>query len=265
VFLPEQDVVECCQDKVALTHLLHKAGVPAPRTIALTGIEDLENAWHLLGHPPRAWCRIRVGTGSRGATAVRDIAQARSWIQYWETMRGVPAALFTLCEYLPGRDFSCESLWKDGRLVVVKTTERLSYFGGHERPSGVSSNAALAKTIHDERLVELTRAAVHALSPSASGMFSLDIKEDRGGHPCVTEINIGRVFSTTLLFDLVGRYNIAALYTRLALGEDLGVWDEYDDAPDYYFIREIDRPPTILHADELIGGVWDVRTAVGGL
>lgn len=260
VFLPDDDVVVRCQDKLLLAEHLRDRRVPAPRTVSLKTIDDVEGAWEALGRPERAWCRIRVGTGSRGATAVRDAEQARAWIAYWETMRGVPPALFTLCEYLPGRDFSCESLWKNGRLVVVKTTERLSYFGGGDRPSGVSSNAALAKTIHDERLVELTRDAVLALSPSASGMFSLDLKEDAAGHPCVTEINIGRVFSTTMLFDLVGRHNIAALYARLALGDDPGVWDTYDDHPDYYFIRELDRSPTILHADELVDGIWDVRT-----
>jgi len=260
VCLPSDDVVVCCQDKHNLAQHLGQHGVPAPKTVALMSLDDLEAAWERLGGPARAWCRIRTGTGSRGATAVRDIEQARSWIRYWETMRGVPPALFTLSEYLPGRDFSCESLWKDGRLVVVKTTQRLSYFGGGDRPSGVSSNAALAKTIRDERLVEITGAAVLALSASASGVFSLDLKEDAAGHPCVTEINIGRVFSTTTLFDLVGRYNLALLYARLALGEEPGVWDEYDAEPDYYFVRELDRPPTILHADDVLDGVWDART-----
>ena len=262
VWLPADDLVVLCQDKYALAQHLRQQGVPAPRTVALGGLDDLESAWQTLGRPSRAWCRIRTGTGSRGATSVRDVDQARSWIDYWRTMRGVSPDQFTLSEYLPGNDFSCESLWQDGRLVVVKTTQRISYFGGGDRPSGVSSNAALAKTICDERLVEITCAAVRALSPDASGVFSLDVKEDAAGHPCVTEINIGRVFSTTVLFDLVGKHNVALLYARLALGEDPGVWDEYDVEPDYYFVRELDRAPTILHADDLLDGVQDARTPV---
>ena len=262
VWLPADDVVVLCQDKYDLAQHLHMRGVPAPRTVALRTLDELESAWERLGAPSHAWCRIRKGSGSRGATSVRDIEQARSWIDYWQTMRGVPPALFTLSEYLPGRDYSCESLWKDGRLIVVKTTQRISYFGGGDRPSGVSSNAALAKTIRDDRLVEVTCAAVLALSPAASGVFSLDLKEDVAGHPCVTEINIGRVFSTTTLFDLVGKHNLALLYARVALGEDPGVWGEYDSEPDHYFVRELDRPPTILHADELMDGVWDARIPV---
>jgi carbamoyl-phosphate synthase large subunit len=262
VWLPDDDVVRLCQDKHDLAQHLRSHGVPAPTTVALTSVDDVAAAWKRLGAPARAWCRIRKGTGSRGATSVRDAAQARSWIEYWHTMRGVSPALFTLSEYLPGRDYSCESLWQDGRLVVVKTTQRISYFGGGDRPSGVSSNAALAKTLRDDRLVDVVHAAVLALSPTASGVFSLDIKEDAAGHPCVTEINVGRVFSTTLLFDLVGKYNVALLYARLALGESPGVWDEYDVEPDYYFVRELDRAPTILHADDLLDGVRDARTPV---
>jgi hypothetical protein len=260
VWLPGDAVVVLCQDKHDLAHHLCRHGVPAAKTIALTSLDDVEPAWDRLGGPTRAWCRIRQGTGSRGATSVRDVKQARSWIEYWQTMRGVPPALFTLSEYLPGRDYSCESLWKDGRLIVVKTTQRISYFGGGDRPSGVSSNAALAKTIRDDRLVEITCAAVLALSPTVSGVFSVDLKEDAAGHPCVTEINVGRVFSTTTLFDLVGKHNVALLYARLALGEDPDVWEEYDIEPDYYFVRELDRPPTILHADDVLDDVRDARS-----
>jgi len=237
VWLPEDDVVVLCQDKHALTQHLRRHGVPSPRTVALTSVRDLEGAWERLGRPPRAWCRIRKGTGSRGATAVRSIEQARGWIEYWHTMRDVSPDLFTLSEYLPGRDYSVESLWMEGRLVVVKTTQRISYFGGADRPSGISSNAALAKTIRDDRLVEITCAAVLALGHAATGVFSVDLKEDAAGHPCVTEINVGRVFSTTSLFDLTGKHNLALLYARLALGDDPGVRDEYDTEPDYYFVR----------------------------
>ena len=35
-----------------------------------------------------------------------------------------------IAEYLPGRDFFCQSLWQDGHLVLVKTCERVAYFGG---------------------------------------------------------------------------------------------------------------------------------------
>ena len=56
-----------------------------------------------------------------------------------------------LAEYLPGRDFFCQTLWRDGRLMLVKTCERISYFAAENTPSGVSSLYSLAKTVVDER------------------------------------------------------------------------------------------------------------------
>ena len=37
----------------------------------------------------------------------------------------MPVTAFVLSEYLPGRDFGCQSVWKDGKLVLIKTYERL--------------------------------------------------------------------------------------------------------------------------------------------
>ena len=165
-----------------------------------------------------------------------------------------------LSEYLPGRDFTCESIWKDGVLIVVKTAERLSYFGGAERPSGTSSNAAMAKTIFAPDIVRVSTAVVRALDQNATGVFSIDLKADENGIPSVTEINVGRVFSTTSLFDLVGKHNMAYLYVRLALGEPVDVADDYDVVPDYYFVRHIDTVPDIVHADDVFEGIIDARS-----
>jgi carbamoyl-phosphate synthase large subunit len=226
----------------------------------LSDVPSVEEAFRVLAPAPVLWCRIRTGTGSRGAIPVRTPQQALSWIRYWETMRGIPFEEFMLSEYLPGRDFTCETIWKDGSLIVVKTAERLSYFGGAERPSGTSSNAALAKTVFEPAVVSVSTAVVRALDPKATGVFSVDLKADANGAPSVTEINIGRVFSTTSLFDLVGKHNMAYLYVRLALGEPVDIVDDYDVVPDYYFVRHIDTVPDIIHADDVFEGIIDART-----
>lgn len=259
VFLPRKDTVRLCQDKYALSAFLLDRGLPAPRSRAITDGPSVEEAFRALAPAPTLWCRTRTGTGSRGAIPVRTPEQALSWIHYWETMRGVPFTEFMLSEYLPGRDFTCESLWKNGVLIVVKTAERLSYFGGAERPSGTSSNAALAKTVFEPDVVRVSATVVRALDPHATGVFSIDLKADASGVPSVTEINIGRVFSTTSLFDLVGKHNLASLYVRVALGESVDVVDDYDSVPDHYFVRHIDTVPDIVHADEVFEGIIDAR------
>src|SRR4029450_13672997 len=131
--------------------------------------------------PRRAWCRIRRGTNASGAVPVATAEQARNWIAYWETMRRVPASTFTLSEYLQGRDFAFQSLWQRGRLGLVTLFERLAYISVGGNPSGMSSAAALARTVVEPRVVEVAIRTVRALDPRASGVFGVDLKEnDRG-------------------------------------------------------------------------------------
>jgi len=257
LFLPSDDAIARCQDKLVLAAWLAARAVPVPETVALPDSASVGAAWARLGGG-RLWCRLRQGSGSRGAIPVTDPAQVLAWIDYWERMRDVPPGSFTLAEYLPGRDYACQSLWKDGDLVLVKTVERLSYFGGGSSPSGVSSTPALAKTVVAPRVVEVCRAAVRALDPQASGVFAIDLKENAGGEPCVTEVNAGRFFMITPVFDLTGKRNMAATYVRLALAESLGFRDEYEIVEDYYLVRDLDTWPAIHHADEFFEGIEEV-------
>jgi carbamoyl-phosphate synthase large subunit len=259
VFLPRHRVIELCQDKCAVSAFLRARGVPAPLTYPVRRLDGLAALFRRLGPAPRVWCRVRRGSGSLGATPVRSAAQARSWIAYWGDLRGIPARAFTLCEYLPGRDFGCQSLWRDGRLVLAKTFERLAYFAGESQPSGVSSVASLAKSVVEPRVVEVCAAAVRALDARTSGLYCIDLKENRAGVPCVTDVNVGRFSLTTGLYDLVGRHNTAATYVRLALGRPVDIAAPYDAAPDHYLVRDVDTLPEIVDADALFEGITDAR------
>ena len=255
LFLPARRVIDLCQDKYDLTIYLRAHGVPAPRTHAVTDLERIEELFLQLGPRRRFWCRIRSGSGSMGAIPVKRPDQARSWISYWQEMRGVPATSFTISEYLPGRDFSLQCLWKAGGLVLAKMSERLSYFGGANSASGVSSTPALGKTVFEPRVVEVCTAAIRAVDPEASGVFCFDVKEDEDGVPCVTEINAGRFAMITNIYDLTGKHNMAATYVRLALGLPLEIGDVHDFAEDCYLVRDLDTLPAVFHAEELFEGM----------
>lgn len=260
VFLPRPAVIELCADKYRLISSLRAKGVAAPATYPVTDLRDIEGIFRRLGRRSRVWCRIRTGAGGLGAIPVATPGQARSWIGYWRDMRGVPVPSFTLSEYLPGRDFGCQSLWKDGGLVLIKTYERLSYLGAGSQPAQVSSVPALAKTVFEPRVVEVCASAIRAIDRRASGIFSVDLKEDARGLPCITEINAGRFSSATNIFDLTGKHNMAAMYVRLAQGESVEVHDEYDVAENYYMLRDIDSVPRMFHADEFFDAVEDARS-----
>jgi biotin carboxylase len=261
VFLPAADVIARCQDKYALTCRLAEAGVPVAETVPVRGLDDVEDAFARVAHHDAVWCRVRSGAGSVGAVPVRRAEQARAWIAYWEEMRGVPASAFTLSEYLPGRDYSAHTLWKDGRPLLTKTCERLSYFVAGGSPSGTSSVSALSKTGQHPDVAEVCVAAVRAVDAGASGVFNLDLKANAAGVPCVTEINAGRFSSGPGIFDLAGKHHMSALYLRLALGDPVDLDDEYDAAEDFYALRDLDTLPRVFHADELFEGIEDARDA----
>src|SRR5205823_3055329 len=98
----------------------------------------------------------------------------------------------TLSEYLPGRDFNVQGLWRDGKIILIKMCERLSYLDGENRPSGMSSTPAVAKTLRDDLVLDLCERAINVIAPNASGVFNLDLKQDVSRDARITEINAGR-------------------------------------------------------------------------
>jgi hypothetical protein len=258
VFLPRHRVIELCQDKYRVSVYLRRRGVPAPLTLAVGRGDDLRTLFRRLP-TARAWCRVRRGSGSYGAAPVDGVGQARAWIRLWREMRGVPATEFTLCEYLPGRDFGCQSVWDRGRMVLAKTFERLAYFGGGSQPSGVSSVASLARSVAEPAVVDICRAAVSALDPRGSGLYCIDLKADARGMPHVTDVNIGRFSLTTGLYDLIGKHSTAEVYLGLALGRPVEIAEPYDVAPDHYLIRDVDTTPAIVHTEQLFESIIDLR------
>jgi carbamoyl-phosphate synthase large subunit len=257
-FLPTVKTIALCHDKYILNLLLRDRGVPVPRTYAVSDRASLIEAWRALDPRELTWCRIRRGGASRGATMVRDADQAWSWISYWHTMRGVPVEDFTLSEFLPGRDYNVQGIWSDGRLVLIKMCERLSYLNASQQPSGMASTPALAKTVWESAAIEACEAAIRGIDLRAHGVFNFDLKENEAGVPCITEINAGRFAMITNLYDLTGRHNMAASYARLACGEPVHIDDPYDDPGEYYLVRELDTLPGIFGAGELFEDIEKV-------
>jgi biotin carboxylase len=257
LFLPRRAVIEQCRDKYRLATFLRARDIPAPLSYPVRDPDTLAAVFRRFPRGSRLWCRLRTGNGAIGAIPVRSPEQARSWIRCWEEVRAVPARAFAISKYLPGRDFACQGLWKDGRLVLAKTWERLSYFGRGNQPALASSIAALAKTVREPRVVEICAAAIRALDARASGAFTVDLKADAQGTPRITEINAGRLSSGTNLLDLTGKHNMAVTYVRLGLDEPVELREEYDAVEDHYLLRDLDSVPALFHADELFDGIQE--------
>ena len=104
-------------------------------------------------------------------------------------------------------------------------------------------------------MVDVCAAAIRAFDPRTSGLYCVDLKEDRGGTPCITDVNVGRFSLTTHLYDLVGKHNMASTYVQLALDDPVPAIDEYDAVEGAYLVRDLDTLPRIVHADELFDGL----------
>jgi biotin carboxylase len=259
LFLPAGATIARCQDKYALNVLLQSRGIPVPVTYAVKSLRGLDTLFRKFPRRSRVWCRIRRGGGAIGAVPVRTADEARDWIKCWSAIRGVSPTLFTLSEFLPGRDFACQSVWREGELRLVKTGERLAYFGTGSQPGAVSSVATLTKTVNEPRVAEICTAAVRAVDPRASGVFSIDLKENERGVACITEINAGRLSSGTNILDLAGKHNMAVTYARLGLGESVRFAQAYDVAEDCYMLRDLDTLPSVHHAHEFFEGISDIN------
>jgi len=258
VFLPTDSAIHTCQDKMACNLNLGQAGVPVPRSIQIASDDAVEEVitdiQKLRGEA--VWLRAIRGAGSRAALPVKTIEQARSWIRYWVENRGLAPTDFMAAEFLPGKEFAFQSLWYRGELVTSMARERMEYMFGNLMPSGQSSSPSIARTVHRSDVNDVGTHAVRAADSMPHGVYCVDMKENKDGQPCVTEINLGRFFTTSNFFSAAG-CNMPYYYVRLALGENLPNMPSHNPLEaDLYWIRGVDRAPKLFR-----GEAWTAKRA----
>ncbi|QQG48927.1 MAG: hypothetical protein HY247_01015 [archaeon] len=256
VFLPGADVMELGQDKLLTQERLTKASVPVAETRTVTTMDGVETSFKELGRP--VWVRARHGAGGRFSLLCQKPSEAREWISLWVD-RGTPLDEFILQAYLPGRNIAWDSIWKDGKLVTSYCRERIEYPFKHISPSGITGTPSVARTVHDAKVNKASEEAVLAVSQRPHGAFSVDVKEDAEGRPCVTEVDSGKFHTTMPLWGYVGVKhlrlpwwsNLADLYVRLGLGEappkDVVRSDLFPAG--YYMIRNMDSGVILWRED----------------
>jgi len=258
VFLPSAPVMRVGQDKLLSEKRLKAEGIPVAKTAPLRGRADIRAAFSKLGKP--LWVRARHGAGGRLSLLCADAAEARLWIELWVKRGGARFDEFILQEYLPGRNIAWDSIWKDGRLVTSYSRERLEYPFKHISPSGITGTPSVSRIIHDPRLNDVGQRAVKAVDPRPNGAYSVDVKESSEGTPCITEVDAGKFHSTMPLWGYIAvkhlglpEYaNLADLYVRLGMGEDLrDAPPKTDLLPDgYYLLRDMDVGAYLWREDD---------------
>ncbi|MGB9714291.1 MAG: ATP-grasp domain-containing protein [Candidatus Bathyarchaeales archaeon] len=260
VFLPSKKAISVCQDKLESAKVWEKNKIPVAKFLELQNEKDVNKAFEELGKP--IWIRARHGAGGRGSTLAHNKDTALAWIKYWKS-RGM-SWQFIAQQYLRGRNIGFHSLWKNGELVVSMARERIEYIYPNLAPSGVTGTPAVQKTIHDDKVNEVGTRAVLAIDKKFTGIACVDLKENSEGVPCVTEINAGRMFTTSFFFSyasqiLRGDYygNIPYLYVKLAFGEQIPRVPKYNVLPEnIYWIRHLDAPAKIVKDGKIIGEMY---------
>jgi biotin carboxylase len=260
VFLPSKRAVKACQDKLESAKLWKKKNVPVAKTIELHTEQDITKAFEELGTP--IWIRATHGAGGRGSTPASSRETAVAWIKYWKS-RSVDWE-FIAQEQLPGRNMAFHSLWKDGELVTSMARERVEYIYPYLAPSGIMGTPAVQRTVHNKAVNKIGTEAVLAIDSAFSGIACVDLKENREGVPCITEINAGRMFTTSFFFSYASKVlrkdycaNIPYLYTKLAFKESIPQVQKYDVLPeDVYWIRHMDAPAKLVKDSKVLGAMY---------
>lgn len=260
LFLPSKKAVRACQDKLEAARLWKKRNVPVARFMELRDVSDVDIAFKELGSP--IWIRATHGAGGVGSTPASNRNVAVSWMNYWKA-RGVDWK-FIAHEHLQGRNIAFHSLWKEGELITSMARERLEYIYPHLAPSGVTGTPAVQKTIHDDTVNKIGTEAVLSIDANFNGIACVDMKENGEGVPCVTEINAGRMFTTSFFFSYASKVlrkdfwaNIPYLYVKLAFKEGVPKIPKCNVLPkDVYWIRHIDAPARLVKDQKVIGEMY---------
>ena len=261
VFLPSKAAVRATQDKLASARIWRQKNVPVARTIEIHDEDDVDKAFEEFGTP--IWIRARTGAGGRGSTPADNRETALSWIRYWKARKVTWD--FIAQEHLPGRNIAFHSLWKNGELVVSMARERVEYIYPYLAPSGIMGTPSVQRTVHNVTVNKIATEAVLAIDSGFTGIASVDLKENAAGMPCVTEINPGRMFTTSYFFSfasnkLRGDYatNIPYLYVRLAYKETVPDLPKYDILPSgIYWIRHMDAPARLVRDGKVLGAMCE--------
>ena len=224
VFLPRRDVVDTCLDKWLTYEKLFRVNVPVPQSSLPNKMWELKS--------DRLHTRPRVGGGGRGS--------------FQGGARAVQAFLedggrhdYMVAEFLPGPTVTYQGLFDTGKLVASQMRRRLAWTNDDRGSARISETLTSPET---QRVAERAIAAIDILP---HGVYGVDMTLDYHRKPRVTEINIGRFFTTIDFFAKAG-LNFPDLYCRVALGEEYERPGPNPLAAGLQWHRQIDRGPVLV-------------------
>jgi carbamoyl-phosphate synthase large subunit len=254
VLLPSQETVALCMDKFQSYKVWQAAGLPVPKTSILNTEADVEKAFSEFG--PNIWLRNISGAAGNGSLATDNLEEAMQWVH---SQKGW--GHFTAAERLTADTVTWMSIWNKGELVVAQGRKRLYWELGNRAPSGVTGVTGAGVTYSNADVDRIAEQAVLAVDEQPHGIFSVDMTYSKDGIPNLTEINIGRFFTTHLFFTEAG-LNMPEIYLRIAYNEPSTVLaKKYNPLPDgLVWVRGVDFEPILTTADAIEASAQALKT-----
>lgn len=235
--LPSMAALEIAGNKMELNRVLRRRGVAVPD--ACDFAYAMEWAFQ-----DKLWVRAKCGAGSKAALPCNSMRQARQWVDYWCEMRGLRHEDFMVSEFLPGKEYAWQGVYKDGQLFASVARTRDEYVFADQMPSGQSSTPSVATIVHSDEVNRLAEAAVRAIEERPNGVYGVDCKTGADGVVKVTEINAGRFYTTSDFYAAAG-CNLPSDWVHLAMGQFPPMHGEPIPAGTMW-IRSLDREPLLV-------------------
>lgn len=198
-----------------------------------------------LGFP--VWIRDgAAGTASaKGALKATNKVELRAWVQINGSIDQ-----FQLSEFLPGANYGCFCLYKNGKLIKMCQAERIEYIMSKVALSGITGNTSKGRLLNDDRIKETAIKAIDLLccqtGEKMHGLVVVDMKCKVDGTPIITEINLRHVAYSSM-FATAG-FNISEYQLLLALDRDDEIPPEIEKQFPIgnYMLRDVDGEPIFV-------------------
>lgn len=183
------------------------------------------------------------GTASaKGAFKAENLDGLKAW-----AMLNGNTSHFQLSEYLPGKNYGCFCLFKNGQLKKMAIAERIEYLMSKVAVSGITGNTCKGKLLNDKAVSNRAKEVIDYVCKQTNtvmnGMVVVDMRADENGDPKVTEINIRHVaFSSS--FANAG-FNLAEYHLLCTLNREDELSPELEKIypENNYILRDVDGLP----------------------
>lgn len=231
-YLPSGASITKCQDKWLSYRIWEDAHLPVPSTFLIRTEGDLARRFD-----GEFFLRRRSGAGGADAHVTASALAGEDWIN-----RRNGWGEFTAAEVLPGPTVTTQTLWYEGELLFSQGRSRLAWTHGDR------GSALVSETVSDEEVDAVSEAAIRAIDPKPHGLWGVDMTRDSEGNPRLTEINIGRFFTTVPEFFAQAGFNLADMYVGIGCGHyDWARWMNPLE-PGLRWVRSMDREPMLAGA-----------------